>query len=237
METMLASFEPFDATMAREIAARRQKDDENVAAIEAEMSRLKKLLQEARVEASQQGLVSDCEVRLMETKKAFEDLLSAQTSRVLEDLERMETRCDVIEQRFAAEKEEIKKQIEDESLSTLLDEFQRRFDEEKAQRRTREKEIRDELGEHEEKVQTQFKSEQGERSASLARLRKELGHVIASRTQAQDNLAAMCSKEVAKIQDDLQKEIKQRELMDDKIIKALHQYTIKLQSSLIVCLP
>lgn len=232
---MLASFEPFDATMAREILARRKKDDENVTAIETEMKRLDGLLQEARVEASQQGLVTDCQRILTETTTAFDELLSAQSARLMETLASLEAKCDVIERRFADEKAKIQVQIDDDSLSRLLDQFQRSFDDEKQDRIAREGALLQDLQDHEDTVADNFQMERVQRE-SISRVRKELSHVIASRRQAQDNLDTMCKIEIARIEDELSKEIVERELMDDKIIKALHQYTDKLQSSLkIVC--
>ena len=88
------------------------------------------------------------------------------------------------------------------------------------------------MEQHEKHTNTAFADERKARDAKVAEIHKELMSCIASRTAADIQLEKVCTSEISKIQAALDVEVTQRELQDDNIIRALNQYTNKLQSSL-----
>lgn len=236
LAALLDGFEPFDDTMRRETKERRDKDSAKVAAMKAEMQRLEDSLRDnVRLNASMnEALQSHCDSELAKAREAFDSLLEHQRQRVHERLDALERRVDELEAKFAAEKERILREIADRSaqLSKLLDEFQVAFEKERASRVVREAGISERMQRHETKVDAKFAEEKAARCASVAEIHAELEHCIASRRNADDQLNAVCTRELATIQHLLEAEVRQRELSDDNIVKALNQYTNKLQNSL-----
>ena len=236
LSTLLDGFEPFDEAMRMETRLRREKDAKKVAAMKAEMQRLEASLREEGVVHARMNeeLQAHCDVELAKAKEAFVSLLDHQNRRVHERLDVLEARADALEGDFQREKARILREIEERSadLSKLLDEFQRAFEKERKQRILREGTILSQMEQHEKHTAAAFGDERKARDARVAEIHKELVSCIASRTTADVQLEKVCTSELAKIQAALDVEVTQRELQDDNIIKALNQYTNKLQSSL-----
>ena len=236
LATLLDGFEPFDEAMRTETRLRREKDATKVSAMKAEMGRLEGALRDqGAVHARMnEDLQQHCDAELTKAKDAFASLLDHQNRRVHERLDVLEKRADALDALFADEKARILREIEERSadLSKLLDEFQNAFEKERKARIVREGSITSQTEQHERHTTTAFDEERSARDARVAAIHEELASCVASRTAADVQLERVCASEISKIQASLDVEVTQRELQDDNIIKALNQYTNKLQSSL-----
>lgn len=233
---LLDGFEPFDDAMRTETRLRREKDATKVRAMKAEMDRLEGALRDqggvnARMN---EELQRHCDVELAKAKEAFSSLLDHQNRRVHERLDALEARADALDASFGDEKARILREIEERSadLSTLLDEFQNAFEKERKARIVREGNITSQTAQHERHANAAFDGEKAARDKRVAAIHGELASCVASRAAADVQLERVCASEISKIQASLDVEVTQRELQDDNIIKALNQYTNKLQSSL-----
>ena len=236
LKTLLDGFRPFDEAMRLETRLRREKDARKVSAMKAEMKRLEGLLKEQNVAAARENrdLQRHCDAELEAARVAFGELLEAQDAKVHERIATLEKRADDLDALFAREKARIMAEIEERSatLSKMLDEFQEAFEKERQARLARENTVGAQMDQHEKHASQHFKAEQTARLERVKEVQDELAACVASRTTADLQLERVCAEEIAKIQDAIDLEVAQRELQDDNIIKALSQYTDKMQSSL-----
>lgn len=236
LQTLLDGFAPFDDAMKLETKLRQEKDARKVAAMKAEMLRLEGLLKDqVQITASQnRSLQKHCDAELIAAKEGFVALLEHQDVAVHARLDTLDVRADQLEERFAREKARIEREVEEESqrLSRMLDEFQEAFEEEVRLRKKREEQIRIQMDQHEGHLITKFDAELEARTTRVAEIQAELAQCVRSRVHADVALDRVCAEEVATIQRALDDEVAQRERQDDAIIRALDQYTDKMQSSL-----
>ncbi|KAJ8603853.1 hypothetical protein CTAYLR_000306 [Chrysophaeum taylorii] len=238
LQELLEGFEPFEQTMLQETRERREKDVKKIAETKAEIQRLEEVL-EASAKHQDQGhreLIAHCDAELKRADAAFDSLLEHQIRRVHERLDKLERRAGEIESHFDDEKRRIHKEVNERSchLSKLLDEFQAAFDRECQDRLEREARIIAQMEQHEGQVEAKFAQERKVRQTKLVEIHNELTHLVASRRSSNIQLWAVTAREIEAIQAAIDAEITSRELFDDKIIKAMNQYTNKLQSSLTI---
>jgi len=236
LQTLLDGFEPFDDAMREETRLRREKDARKIAAMKAEMSRLEGLLKDqvAITDSQQRSLQKHCDAELVKAYQAFAELLEHQDIEVHKRLDTYDKRADALEERFATEKARILEEIEAESqrLSKLLDEFQEAFEEEVRVRKAREEVILRQMDQHERHITQNFDVEYEARVARVKEIQEELVACMKSRVAADVELDRVCQEEVDKIQTLIDAEVSQRERQDDNIMRALDQYTDKMQASL-----
>ena len=188
----------------------------------------------AITDSQQRSLQKHCDAELVKAYQAFAELLEHQDIEVHKRLDTYDKRADALEERFATEKARILQEIEAESqrLSKLLDEFQEAFEEEVRVRKAREEVILRQMDQHERHITQNFDVEYEARVKRVKEIQEELVACMKSRVAADVELDRVCQEEVDKIQTLIDAEVSQRERQDDNIMRALDQYTDKMQASL-----
>ena len=106
------------------------------------------------------------------------------------------------------------------------------FEEEVRVRKAREEVILRQMDQHEKHITQNFDVEYEARVARVKEIQEELVACMKSRVAADVELDRVCQEEVDKIQALIDAEVSQRERQDDNIMRALDQYTDKMQASL-----
>jgi len=236
LERLAVSFPPFETQMAEETRARLLKDKLKVDAMARTTEALRRALhaQVAQRRLANEELQKQCDAALLRAREEFEALVEENTVRVEERLDALDERITALDNHFAAEKERINREIEEEHqrLTLMLKHFEVEFEKEKASRAEREAAIIAEMKIHEGEVAEHFVKESTVRVATIKRLQETLKHSIASRQVSDKNFEAYTKRQLKGVTEVLENVCVVRENEDDEIENALSRYTNQLQSSL-----
>lgn len=238
LTTLMGTFPSFDGEMREGTRVRVEKDRRRIDAMRAEMERLQGLLAEQikRRERRNDEVQLRCDRALAVGKRQFDALIVAQRETVHTRLDAIVVRLDKLDVRFDEERARVLKEIDERTaeLNALLDEFDAKFEAEKIERLERERLIQVSMDAHEAVVDTKFVAEREAREKVLVELNRMLEENMASRQAAGEQFRAGVKGEIIELRRLLGEEEMTRENEDDDIMRALNQYTSKLQSSLTI---
>jgi len=113
-----------------------------------------------------------------------------------------------------------------------LNEFKAEFEKDKILRLEREEKITEQLNDHEQLVDDNFKAQIEDREKRYALVRNILEDNIKLREKSEEKFQTFFENQIHILHNQIKNESQIREREDDEIIEALNRYTLKLQNSL-----
>ncbi|CAM9489863.1 unnamed protein product [Phaeothamnion confervicola] len=236
LESILGSFKDFDSDMKFGTRQRRERDEQRIAQLTTELTRLEKTLSTeiARRIEMNKSLQQWAEAEVKEVNDHFGGLIETRSGAIQDRLDGIAARIDRLKDHFDVEMAKIPLDMERRGaeLTRMLTDFEAAFEAERASRLEREARIVKQLADHEHRAAEEFDTERAAREAAYADLRRTLDDSVRSRIKGDERFQAAVREELAALRNAVAAERETREREDDEIVDALNRYTTKLQTSL-----
>eukprot|EP01035_Chromulina_nebulosa_P020952 gene20952-27155_t len=236
LSTIVSGFEEFELDMKKGTRQRREKDEFRISELKNEMSRLDKdlIAEIKRRTEMNKSTQMWFEENLDLLNKTFHSTLNERSTKTNARIDEVNDRITTLDLRLTKEKEEIIKQIDaqGETLRKLLNEFKGEFEKDKILRLEREEKITEQLNDHEQLVDDNFKAQIEDREKRYALVRNMLEDNIKLREKSEEKFQTFFENQIHILHNQIKNESQIRQREDDEIIEALNRYTLKLQNSL-----
>jgi hypothetical protein len=236
LSNILESFQSFDTDMKIGTRQRREKDEQRIGHLTQELARMEKTLNveiTRRIELNK-SMQAWAETEIEKFNGVFKELIAERSAAIQERLTDLAQKVDAVQERFATEMAKVPVDIakQTEELTSMLADFEAKFEDERNNRLEREGRILKQLVDHEEVVGNQFEEERSARESTTAELRRVLDENIRSRMKGDEKFQSFVAEELAGLRNSVEHERQTREREDDEIVDALDRYVNKLKTSL-----
>lgn len=236
LSTIVGGFDGFESDMKTGTRVRREKDEQRIAALKAEMGRLdgelvSEIKRRTEMNKSTEMWFEENMTLLNET---FTNTLNDRYSRTNRKLDTLNDNLLALEDRFLREKSDILELIDRRGaeIMKMLTDFKAEFKHDQILRLQREEALIEQLIEHEEEIDKKFEEQTNDREKRYQSVKNVLEDNIQLREKAETRTQRFFENEVNRLLSELKLESQKRENEDDEIVDALNRYTLKLQNSL-----
>jgi hypothetical protein len=236
LNAIMGEFEAFDKEMRVGTRQRRERDEQRLAQLRSDMSRVEQALNaeiKCRAEMNK-SIQAWMEANVDAMCERFMEALEGHLVRVEERLEVGQERLTALEGVFAQIQLDIPEDIDARTtlITAELLSFDDAFAAEKTRRTAVEERVLNHIATNEHHALEQFEATRTLREKEFIGLRTVLDETQRERMKRDEKFQAYVQEEIASLRNALSLESQTREREDDELVEALNRYAEKLQSSL-----
>lgn len=238
LESIMASFDAFDADMKVGSRQRKEKDEFKVYQMQQQMAQLERRLHnevKKRTEMTK-SIQTWCDAEIQTMREKFQRDVNARRIKIQERVDAQRERTNGMRGRFAADMEAIPIDIEErgKALAARLKATMAAFDAESLSRQEREAALLKRLADDESRTASSFDTARTAREDDYVRLRAALDDHAKERNKRDVALKARLSQDLARLRNGVAIETKVRWREDAELATAMNGYIEKIQQSLYI---
>ena len=238
LESIMASFDAFDADMRIGTRQRREKDEFKVFTMQQQMAVLERSLHnevKKRTEMTK-SIKTWCDTQVEEMRAKFQQDVNERRVKLQERVDGLRERTNDMRRRFTVDMHAIPLDIEarGKALAERLHHTMEQFEAESKSRKEREASMLRRLAHDESRTASSFDTARTERENDYVRLRKALDDHAKARNKRDQALKDRLSQDLARLRNQVSVEQKIRWREDAELAAAMNGYIEKIQQSLYI---